>query len=125
MVRHGAGDRRSGLYGVETIHLIRAVGHPATGGEIPSMTNVAGTVIKEVRIQGQDDVRLIKVVSRLELGPKSHPSTVSNVVPGYRLVVMPLGARKLMEEHRREVADLLDERAPAARDERITWGSGD
>ncbi len=33
-------------------------------------------------------------------------------------------ARKLMEEHLREVADLLDDQVPAAKTDRITWGSG-
>ncbi len=100
VVRHGARQRRCTLSDIKTVHcgysVATGLGFPAAGGEVARMPQISCSGSQKIGIQGEDNVGLVEMVSRLEPLAESPPRSLRDRVAHDGLVTVPVRLRKLL-----------------------------
>ena len=96
MIRFRAGQRRRALDGVEAVHLLLVVGHPAAIGKVARIPHGRRAARQKIGVQRDDDVGFVEVIDGVGLSGGGASAVTSGRIPG-----MPLGLRERLLDQAR------------------------
>src|SRR4029453_6768480 len=98
VIRHGTGNRRRRLDGVEPVHTDLALTHSPLGGKVASITDVCRTAEKKISVQRENHLGVFKSVNRIDVCAETQTGAGTNVIAIYWFVLVPLAAGKSSQQ---------------------------
>ncbi len=100
MIRHRPRIRRRALHHVQPVHPRLRPRNPPPIRKLPRVTHRSRPVVKKIRIERQNDVRLLQPVNAIHIPPKRQLRSFARVVRPARLVHVPLRLRIKRQQRR-------------------------